>query len=141
MINTTQNQTMTNREWLNRGFKLAIEIREIKTALEMAKSEAEYISPNFNEKVDSGQANHLEARYINRVTLWERLSKLIEDKQDILCQIETAIEKIDDVKIRTVLWARYVNCKTVEVITEEQGYDYRWTRRLIKKGIEGITRG
>ncbi|MEG2928953.1 MAG: hypothetical protein RR846_05315 [Oscillospiraceae bacterium] len=129
---------MTNREWLCRGYKLAIEIRELETAYNTALSEVDYISPSFGNDAQMGQNNAAEGKNVKAIGLNAELLELIASKRKIIADITKAIDGIGDGRVRTILYARYVNCKTIECIAAENNLDYRWVQRLIRRGENQI---
>ena len=48
------------------------------------------------------------------------------------------INRLDNTIYRTLLIARYINCKTWEQIADEMGYDLRWIYRLHGKALKAI---
>ena len=50
----------------------------------------------------------------------------------------TAINLVEDMRLRRLLSAYYVDCMTLEVIAELLDMSYRHTRRLFKKALRAF---
>ena len=110
---------MTVQQWLDRGFKVNREINELKQAKDNAKQIADENSKEYKEYSK---------------LLFKRIDELLEiNKQTV-----EAVSKMDDILLRTVFTARYINCKTWEEIADDLELTIRWVYRLRKKGIEEL---
>lgn len=114
---------MTSREWLERGFKLNMEIEQLNLAKENAK-----------ELCDSAQGEAWKSYREYSKILFRKIDRLLEINKEIV----QAISGVDDVLLRTILTARYINCKTWRQIAEDMEIDERWVYRLHKKALEKI---
>ena len=113
---------MTAKEWLERGFKLNIEIKQLNEAKELAKQ--------MNESCGGNVPNYREYSKM----LFVRIDRLL----NISREITEVIAKLDSAVHRTMLTARYINFKTWEEIAEDMEMDLRWIYRMRKKAIAHV---
>ena len=112
---------MTTKEWLNQGKYLNREIRALKDALDKAENLHDICHDNNNNK------------YISN--LHGKISQLAKTNSDIL----SAIYKVEDNILRTLLIERYINNKTWEKISIILGYDfYHVIKRLYPKAVKEV---
>ncbi len=115
---------MAAKEWLERGFKLNIEIKQLNEAKELAKK--------MNECCGGNVPNYREYSKM----LFVRIDRLL----NISREIAEVISKLDNAVYRTMLTARYINFKTWEEIAEDMEMDLRWIYRLRKKAVDEVER-
>lgn len=124
---------MTVQQWLKRGYNLNKEINTLMQEREAAFALATNASapPSDREYVDGSQLNTTEIYYIQYIEygrqLDEMLNKLYQVKQEII----SFIESIENPTYRTLLFMRYIQCKTWEGIAEELDYSVSW---LLRRG-------
>ena len=113
---------MTAKEWLERGFKLDMEIKQLTEAKELAKQ--------MNESCGGNVPNY---RQYSKM-LFVRIDRLL----NISMEITEVISKLDNAVYRAMLTARYINFKTWEEIAEDMEMDLRWIYRMRKKAIAQV---
>lgn len=110
---------MKIRQMLEKGFNLNPEIKQLQQAKENAK----------NMEVTDTDAYREYSKL-----LFKRINELLEiNKQTV-----EIVNSLDDVVLRSIFIARYVNFKTWEEIADEFEIDLRWVYRLHKKGLEEL---
>lgn len=120
---------MEIKEWLNHVRKLSDEIKQLKDAEKKAFSSACGGGVSYEkEKIQISKVNSSEAKFID----YSDYSILVKNKTEELeryqKEVLTAIYMIDDTVLRTLLIARYINCKTWERIAEDMGYSEKWVK-------------
>ena len=130
---------MTVKEWLNRGFKLNKEIEQLREAKEKAKNLACSVVSNLeNERVQGTCGNPTEDKMVNYAEysrlLYQRIDKLLEINKEIV----SAISKVEDTTLRSLLTARYINFKTWEQIAVDMNYSYVHVLRLHDKALRYV---
>lgn len=120
---------MTVKEFLQRGKNLNVEAEQLKSAKKRAWDMACGITVSTeSEKVQTSTDNSVEKKMIEYAEFSKmldiKIAELIEHQKKML-QI---INKIDNTSYRTLLIARYINCKTWEQIAEDMGYSDKWVR-------------
>ena len=68
-----------------------------------------------------------------------KLQEIILDQMKERNFIESIFSEIENDKIRLIMYAKYIQGKTLRLIAEEIGYSYDHTRRLYRKGKEIIS--
>lgn len=126
---------MTAKEWLNRGWRIDREIRELERAQKEALNLATRITTGTDgERVGGTKANSSERNmvtYADKVTEYTALiNKKIAELVGIKTEIIRAVEKVEDSTLRALLIARYANFKTWEQISVELNYSYMHVCRL-----------
>ena len=110
---------MTAKEWIERGFKLNVEIEQLKEA----RDRAEKMNDVCKKSLPSyGEYSRM---------LFKRIDTLL----NICREITEAVSLVDDAALRTLLTARYINFKTWEQVAEDMELDERWIYRLRKKAM------
>lgn len=123
---------MTVKEWLERGREAKRRIEELKRErerlFEYATDTVTHIVP---DKVRSSSENMTERRMI----LFARCSHSLESERDRLMQIMTeirsVIEQVEDITLRRLLSMRYIECMTWEGIAENLYYSDYWVRTAL----------
>lgn len=107
---------MTAKEWLNRGWRIDREIRELERAQKEALNLATRITTGTDgERVGGTKANSSERNmvtYADKVTEYTALiNKKIAELVEVKLEIFKAIYTLKDSDYRKVLIARYINFK------------------------------
>lgn len=108
---------MNVKEWLERGFNLNMEIKQLTEAKELAKK--------MNDQCGGNATNYSEYSKM----LFVRIDRLL----NISKEITEVISKLKSALHRSVFTARYINFKTWEEIAEDMEMDLRWIYRLRKR--------
>lgn len=130
---------MTVKEWLQYGRKLNDEVEQLKYAQRQALELACETSIDMNnEKVQTSGGNATERKFIAYADYSKMLDEKIDELVDYRVRMLNLINRLDNTIYRTLLIARYINCKTWEQIADEMGYDLRWIYRLHGKALKAI---
>ena len=117
--------------FLNKIRLLNILIENKKIELESLEALCEYSPLNNSEKVQSSSKTDSSA---NRIINYVELKNELKNKIDELCKIKQevidVIDKVDDPRIIDLLYKRYVNCKSWQLISDETGLSRQWLWKL-----------
>lgn len=129
---------MTAKEFLQRGWKVDLEIRELLQAKEEAFARALHAGGGDGERVQQSVDNRQESRNVE----YANYSLHIDRKIDELCAIKDEIlgiiMQVEDSALRTVLIARYINFKSWESIMVDMGYSWRQVMRMRARALEEV---
>ena len=135
---------MTIKEWLQKARKLNNEVEQLKMARQKALNLAcEATVGVDNEKVQTSKINSTESKFVTYADYSKLLDAKIYELTNYRIKVLGCINKLDNSTYRTLLIARYINCKTWEQIAEDMQFkDVRWTYvlhgRALKKMEEAI---
>lgn len=120
---------MDIKEWLKRARALDREVKELREATMKSLSIAQGSGVDYSgERVQSSSDNGIESKFITYTDNAILLERKIEELEEYRKKVLTVIYSIDDTVLRTLLIARYINCKTWEQIAEDMGYSVKWVK-------------
>lgn len=133
---------MTTKEWLNRGYKLDKEINALLKEQSAALTRATGSTCGTNaERVQTSRRNTTEDRFINYASYSELIDNRIDELYAIKQEILSAINKVDDAVLRTLLIEKYVNFHTWEQIACNMNYSYvHVVHNLHPKALNAISK-
>lgn len=129
---------MEKKEYLCQAYFFEKEIRAKREQIESLESLLIYTSPKFGDiKIKGGEESKEDL--LCKVTdlkdvLVKDICKMVYIKNQIIC----TINQIEDSLQRTILFEKYINFKTFEVIAEELNYSNRQIIRLHNKAQDTI---
>ncbi len=115
---------MTVKEWLNRGYRIDVEINALLEEQAAAFRRASGASAGSGEKVQTSKRNTSEDRLVNYAAYSELIDKRIDELYAIKTEIAEAINKVEDNTLRTLLILRYIKFYTWEQIALSMNYSY-----------------
>ena len=133
---------MTTKEWLNRGYKLDKEINALLKEQSAALTRATGSTCGTNaERVQTSRRNTTEDRFINYASYSELIDNRIDELYAIKQEILSAINKVDDAVLRTLLIEKYINFHTWEQIACNMNYSYvHVVHNLHPKALNAISK-
>lgn len=133
---------MTTKEWLNRGYKLDKEINALLKEQSAALTRATGSTCGANaERVQTSRRNTTEDRFINYASYSELIDNRIDELYAIKQEILSAINKVNDAVLRTLLIEKYVNFHTWEQIACNMNYSYvHVVHNLHPKALNAISK-
>lgn len=133
---------MTTKEWLNRGYKLDKEINALLKEQSAALTRATGSTCGTSaERVQTSRRNITEDRFINYASYSELIDNRIDELYAIKQEILSAINKVDDAVLRTLLIEKYVNFHTWEQIACNMNYSYvHVVHNLHPKALNAISK-
>lgn len=132
---------MTNQEkkkWLRRYLDLNGAINQKILELDAVRSLCEKVTPSYSGMPQAPGSRTKDNSYLRFVTMSQKIDHEIDRYVDMREEIQTAINTVDDIQLRTLLSLRYINGLTWEKIAVEMNYDYRWILRLHGKSLSEI---
>ena len=133
---------MTSKEWLNRGYKLDKEINALLKEQSAALTRATGSTCGTSaERVQTSRRNTTEDRFINYASYSELIDNRIDELYAIKQEILSAINKVNDAVLRTLLIEKYVNFHTWEQIACNMNYSYvHVVHNLHPKALNAISK-
>lgn len=133
---------MTTKEWLNRGYKLDKEINALLKEQSAALTRATGSTCGTSaERVQTSRRNTTEDRFINYASYSELIDNRIDELYAIKQEILSAINKVDDAVLRTLLIEKYINFHTWEQIACNMNYSYvHVVHNLHPKALNAISK-
>lgn len=129
---------MTAKEFLQRGWKVDLEIRELLQAKEEAFHRALHAGSGDGERVQQSVDNRQESRNVEYANYSLHIDRKIDELCAIKDEILDIIMQVEDSALRTVLIARYINFKSWESIMVDMGYSWRQVMRMRARALAEV---
>lgn len=127
------------KNWLTDARKLEDELTELREAKQRAYELLTLASScTDREKVSGTKENLFEKNMVAYIDYSRRIERAVEHLLRYKNRVLEAIGALDDGVYKTILTARYINCKTWEEISENLRCDLRWVYRMHNKALEKI---
>lgn len=127
---------MTAKEYLSRYRLINVRINMKIDQQRQLRELATNISSSSN---NGGHSNSVSDKVGTAVAKIATLGQEIDTEIDMLVKVKAEIERtiadISDERLRLILFARYINCKTFECIACEMHYSYKQICRLHGKAL------
>lgn len=122
---------MNAKEYLRQIRFLDIKINQrINELNQIRESAVSLTSPQMGDKVQSSNINSSMSAVDKYVDMENDINKMIDRMTNIRHEIIEKIQKIDDDRFEQILYKRYVEFKSFELISCEMGYDYKYVCKL-----------
>lgn len=133
---------MTTKEWLNRGYRIDSEIKQLMQERENAFAMAtNTVVGSGAEKVQTSKSNSSEVRFINYAAYDDEIYNHIDELYKIKHEIVNVIWKVENRTLRLLLFMRYVRFMKWEAIAEAMGYsNYHVVARLHPQALTAVER-
>lgn len=116
---------MTKKEWLNRAWRLELEIRALEQEKDRAFGRAcSTTGQTTDDRVQTSKSNGSESRFASYAEYSMFLDKKIDQLYDVKKEVLDAIAEVDNPVYRALLTDRYINFKKWEQIAVDINYDY-----------------
>ena len=130
---------MTTKDWLKRARNLNREINNLfKEQHELYAKVTGGGCGVGGEKVQTSKKNITENDFIKLAEYSEMIDKRIDELYGVKRESHEAINTVEDPTLRTVLIAKYINCKSWKDIAGELYYSERQMYRLHSKALSKI---
>lgn len=134
---------MTAREFLNRPFILNNKINDKKIKLGYYRElSCSVSSPGFEEHYSSNR--NIKApfeRYLEKIdALEEELAEDYKKLEELCCELDSAIDLVEDPMEQMILRYRYIELKSMPEISVQMHYSLRWTKRLHRRALDSFER-
>jgi predicted transcriptional regulator len=133
---------MTNKEkkaWLKRYTAIDRQIKNKTDELSMWRSRATKITPTYSGLPKGGGGDRIQTAVDNICRLEDEINAEIDRLIITRAEINEAIAKVEDERLREVLTLRYIQGKSWEWIAVEMHYNYRWVTKLHGKALSEIS--
>lgn len=132
---------MTNKDkkaWLKRYSAIDRQIKNKTDELSMWRSRATKITPTYSGLPKGGGGDRIQTAVDNICRLEDEINAEIDRLIITRTEINEAIAKVEDERLREVLTLRYIQGKSWEWIAVEMHYNYRWVTKLHGKALSEI---
>ena len=119
---------MTAKQWLNRARYTDREISRLIAARNATLDRVLSITPSYAG--DVGQGSKDPHKLDKLAELDDAINSLIDTLVDVKREIIVGISRLEDRRLREVLYGRYIEAKTFEQISCDISYSYKQTCRL-----------
>ncbi len=130
---------MTLKEYLSRYRFLDAAINAKLKQCEALRQKAQTAGGNTGSGIHNSQpydrVGEITARIVD---LEQEINEDIDRLINIQAEISSAIHTVQELRLRTILEMRYINCMTLEEIAKHMHYSYPQIRRLHEKALRQI---
>lgn len=124
-------EPLTKKEFLNQYLSARREISIKLDEVTKLRSLAEKVTQSFSGAPAGGEASsRVELAAAKIVDLEKEVGRGIDNLEKVRCQVEKAINTLQNPNQRDVLKLRYLNGMKWEQIAVKLNYNYRWVLRL-----------
>lgn len=125
---------MTKKEWLNRAWRLELEIRALEQEKERAFGRAcSTTGQTTDDRVQTSKSNGSESKFTSYADYSMFLDQKIDQLYNIKKEVLDAIAKVDNPVYRALLYRRHINFETWEKIAVEMHYSYYYIKKELYK--------
>ena len=133
---------MDNKEkcrYLNQYRIMHIEIDQITKELQRWQDLATRISPSYSEMPHGGGSDKVQTAAVEVAELTDKLNRKLHQAIMVQENIKKLLESLDDIKLRQLMFYRYINGMRWEEIAVRMDFNYRWVLRLHRKALNQIS--
>ncbi|MCI6347158.1 MAG: DUF1492 domain-containing protein [Negativibacillus massiliensis] len=133
---------MDNKEkcrYLNQYRIMHIEIDQITKELQRWQDLATRISPSYSDMPHGGGSDKVQTAAVEVAELTDKLNQKLHQAIMVQENIKKLLESLDDIKLRQLMFYRYINGMRWEEIAVRMDFNYRWVLRLHRKALNQIS--
>lgn len=133
---------MDNKEkcrYLNQYRIMHIEIDQITKELQRWQDLATRISPSYSDMPHGGGSDKVQTAAVEVAELTDKLNRKLHQAIMVQENIKKLLESLDDIKLRHLMFYRYINGMRWEEIAVRMDFNYRWVLRLHRKALNQIS--
>lgn len=133
---------MENKEkcrYLNQYRIMHIEIDQITKELQRWQDLATRISPSYSDMPHGGGSDKVQTAAVEVAELTDKLNRKLHQAIMVQENIKKLLESLDDIKLRQLMFYRYINGMRWEEIAVRMDFNYRWVLRLHRKALNQIS--
>lgn len=133
---------MDNKEkckYLNQYRIMHIEIDQITKELQRWQDLATRISPSYSDMPHGGGSDKVQTAAVEVAELTDKLNRKLHQAIMVQENIKKLLESLDDIKLRELMFYRYINGMRWEEIAVRMDFNYRWVLRLHRKALNQIS--
>ena len=132
---------MTAKEYLSQLIHLERLIEAKRLECERLDAMSKKVTSVLSDcKVDSSHSDRNEDVIIRVIELKKDISEKMKAYVKLQAEISKEIDEIENVRYRSLLIMRYVNCLKFEEISEKMHYGTRWVLVLHREALKGFDR-
>ena len=132
---------MTAKEYLSQLINLERLIEAKRLECERLDAMSKKVTSVLSDcKVDSSHSDRNEDVIIRVIELKKDISEKMKAYVKLQAEISKEIDEIENVRYRSLLIMRYVNCLKFEEISEKMHYGTRWVLVLHREALKGFDR-
>ena len=132
--------TEEKKTWLGRYRLAGQEVRRLTEEIARWEAQAAALTPRYSGNPGGGKAESAIQRAVEEMlALREELAAELRGQVAIRREIEEAVGRVEDERLRELLRLRYLEGWRLEKIAAAWRYDYRWIRRLHRKALEAVS--
>ena len=132
---------MTTKEYLSQLINLERLIEAKRLECERLDAMSKKVTSVLSDcKVDSSHSDRNEDVIIRVIELKKDISEKMKAYVKLQAEISKEIDEIENVRYRSLLIMRYVNCLKFEEISEKMHYGTRWVLVLHREALKGFDR-
>lgn len=115
-----------------------IEIDQITKELQRWQDLATRISPSYSDMPHGGGSDKVQTAAVEVAELTDKLNQKLHQAIMVQENIKKLLESLDDIKLRQLMFYRYINGMRWEEIAVLMNYDYRYVLKLHRKALYGL---
>lgn len=116
-----------------------IEIDQITKELQRWQDLATRISPSYSDMPHGGGSDKVQTAAVEVAELTDKLNRKLHQAIMVQENIKKLLESLDDIKLRQLMFYRYINGMRWEEIAVRMDFNYRWVLRLHRKALNQIS--
>jgi DNA-directed RNA polymerase specialized sigma subunit len=125
--------------YLNQYRIMHIEIDQITKDLQRWQDLATRISPSYSDMPHGGGSDRVQTAAVEVAELTDKLNQKLHQAIMVQENIKKLLESLDDIKLRQLMFYRYINGMRWEEIAVRMDFNYRWVLRLHRKALNQIS--
>ena len=125
--------------YLNQYRIMHIEIDQITKELQRWQDLATRISPSYSDMPHGGGSDKVQTAAVEVAELTDKLNQKLHQAIMVQENIKKLLESLDDIKLRQLMFYRYINGMRWEEIAVRMDFNYRWVLRLHRKALNQIS--
>ncbi len=125
--------------YLNQYRIMHIEIDQITKELQRWQDLATRISPSYSDMPHGGGSDKVQTAAVEVAELTDKLNQKLHQAIMVQENIKKLLESLDDIKLRQLMYYRYINGMRWEEIAVRMDFNYRWVLRLHRKALNQIS--
>lgn len=129
---------MIAKEYLSQYRNKKLEAKRLKDEIKELEALSEYVSPRLSaggigisDKVGNSAAKIADKK--------RELEHLIDKALELMDEIEACINRVENPRLRYILFERYISCRKWEDIAEELNYTVRQIHRLHGRALQKMS--
>ena len=128
---------MTAKEYLSQYREEKLKVKKLSDQIKELEALSEYASPRFSTS-GSGISDKVGNHAAEIADKKKELNCLIAKSLELMDEIEACINRVENSRLRYILFERYICCQKWEDIAEELNLELRWVYVLHGRALKKI---